>query len=198
MKTDIYGCFDKDTVIMYALPDDKDKFYYDSIKTVYEKYQWQTIEVYNEYIINPFGETPEEDLPKGLCEGRWVEAEVKKGETIRMYNIYYVPITFSNNEFEDVVRVTPEHKFPVQIKDQVKDIEAYLLQTGDSLLFEDSQYDSNKVDKDISGRQNLLIRTIAKVEMSEFDEPVDVYGFLFKEPQESPYILMPNGNIIHN
>lgn len=198
MKADIYGCFDKDTVIMYALPDDKDKFYYDSIKNVYEKYQGQTIEVYNEYIINPFGETPEEDLPKGLCEGRWVEAEVKKGETIRIYNIYYVPITFSNNEFEDVVRVTPEHKFPVQIKNQVKDIEAYLLQTGDCLLFEDSQYDSNKVDKDISGRQNLLIRTIAKVELSEFDDPVDVYGFLFKEPQESPYILMPNGNIIHN
>ena len=52
MKTDIYGCFDKDTVIMYALPDDKDKFYYDSIKNVYEKYQGQTIEVYNEYIIS--------------------------------------------------------------------------------------------------------------------------------------------------
>ena len=56
----------------------------------------------------------------------------------------------------------------------------------------------DKVDKDISGKQNLLIRTIAKIEVSEFDEPVDVYGFLFKEPQESPYILMPNGNIIHN
>lgn len=198
MKTDIYGCFDQDTVIMYALPDDKDKFYYDSIKNVYEKYQGQTIEIYNEFIINPFGEVPEEDLPEGLCEGKWVEAEIKKGESIQLFNIYYVPITFSNNEFEDVIRVTPEHKFPVQSGNIVKDTEAYLLQTGDCLLFEDSQYDTNKIDKDISGRQKLLIRSIAKIEKSELKDPVNVYGIVFKEPQESPYILMPNGNIIHN
>ena len=200
-----YSCFEPDTIIMYTTEneEDKNKFYYDSIKNVYEKYGDKPIQVYQEFI----------DLEKALCVGVWKDAVIKKGSAIQEIDIYCVPITFSENEWEDVIRVTPDHKFPVRRNDKVENVPAYLLQTGDELIFEDSQYDDSLLDEDLSDSQRILIRSIAKVEKKDFDNAKDYFGIDFMQTfihnaknnvvmgsleVYNPYILMPNGLIIHN
>ena len=149
---------------------------------------------------------------KTLCVGIWEDAVIKKGSAIQGINIYCVPITFSENEWEDVIRVTPDHKFPVRRKDKIENVPAYLLQTGDELIFEDSQYDDSLLDEDLTDSQRILIRSIAKVEKKDFENAKDYFGidflrtFLYVKDSVklsslevyNPYILMPNGLIIHN
>lgn len=201
----MYSGFEPDTIIMYTTgnDEDKNKFYYDSLKNVYEKYGNNPIQVYQEFI----------DLEKGLCIGVWKDAVIKRCSASQELNIYCVPITFSKNEWEDVIRVTPDHKFPVCREDKIENIPAYLLQTGDELIFEDSQYDDSLLDKDLSDSQRILIRSIAKVEKKDFDNAKDYFGIDFMQTfihntknnvvmgsleVYNPYILMPNGLIIHN
>lgn len=200
----MYGCFEPDTIIMYTTEDkdDKNKFYYDSIKNVYEKYREKPIQVYQEFI----------DLEKGLCVGVWEDAVIKQCSAIQEIDVYCVPITFSENEWEDVIRVTPEHQFPVRRNDKIENVPAYLLQTGDELIFEDSQYDDSLLDEDLTDSQRILIRSIAKVEKKEFEEAKDYFGIDFLKSKvlkdekvifesfelTSYYMLMPNGLIINS
>lgn len=200
----MYGCFEPDTIIMYTTQDedDKNKFYYDSIKNVYEKYREKPIQVYQEFI----------DLEKGLCLGLWEDAVIKQCSAIQEIDVYCVPITFSENEWEDIIRVTPEHQFPVRRKDKIENVPAYLLQTGDELIFEDSQYDDSLLDVDLTDSQRILIRSIAKVEKKEFEEAKDYFGIDFLKSTvlkddkvvfenidcSSYYMLMPNGLIINS
>lgn len=200
----MYGCFEPDTIIMYTTTDkeDENKFYYDSIKNIYEKYREKPIQVYREFI----------DLEKGLCVGVWEDAVIKQCSAIQEIDVYCVPITFSENEWEDIIRVTPEHQFPVRRKDKIENVPAYLLQTGDELIFEDSQYDDSLLDEDLTDSQRILIRSIAKVEKKEFEEAKDYFGIDFLKSTvlkddkvvfedidcSSYYMLMPNGLIINS
>lgn len=97
------------------------------------------------------------------------------------------------------MRVTPDHIFPV-IDDNgfIKDKNAYLLQTGDQLIFEYAQYMGLFRDEFPDRDQDLIIRSISKVEIVNLDEPKDYYCVELCDKNIEPYFLLPNGNITHN
>lgn len=178
-------CFDGKTPVMYIAPDEKEgSFAYDSIENVYEKYNGKTVKIYQEKY----------DEILNTCEGEWKEAEFVKAQAIQEVQIYLTPDGLTVEEWKDVMRVTPDHLFPVKTASgKIVDKPAYLLQAGDRLLFESSQYEGKE---DVSGVQNIIYRTISKVIIKDLDAPKDYYCFRVKEG--SPYFLLPNGNITHN
>ena len=172
-------------------------FVYEDIKDAYEKYQGQTVQVYQE-TINEETKT---------CIGEWKEAEFVKAQAIQEIDIYLVPDGFTQEEWKDVIRVTPDHIFPVMtshnnwnpimIENGVTEKYAYLLETGDELLFEEYQYNPDNTGQ-VEGEQKMITRSIAKVEKQDFTEPKDYYCFKLLDENIQPYFLMPNGNITHN
>lgn len=71
----------------------------------------------------------------GKCTGEWVNAKFVKAQAIQEVRIYFKPDDFNPDESRNVMRVTPDHIFPV-IDDNgfIRDKNAYLLQTGDQLI----------------------------------------------------------------
>ena len=197
-------CFEGHTPIMYV-PTEQMKsnggegcFVYEDIKDAYEKYQGQIVQVYQETI----------NVETKTCIGEWKEAEFVKAQANQEIDIYLVPDGFTQEEWKDVIRVTPDHIFPVMtnhnnwnpimIENGVTEKYAYLLETGDELLFEEYQYDSNLKNDMVSGEQNIIIRSIAKVVHVDLETPKDYYCFKILDETVSPYFLMPNGLITHN
>lgn len=186
-------CFEGHTPIMYV-PTEQMKsnggegcFVYEDIKDAYEKYQGQIVQVYQETI----------NVETKTCIGEWKEAEFVKAQAIQEIDIYLVPDGFTQEEWKDVMRVTPDHIFPVMTKNGIKEKYAYLLETGDELLFEEYQYNPDNTGQ-VEGEQKMITRSIAKVEKHDFTEPKDYYCFKLLDENIQPYFLMPNGNITHN
>ena len=163
-------------------------FVYEDIKSAYEKYKDQIVQVYQETI----------DKEKMTCIGEWKEAEFVKTEAIQEVQIYFVPDGLTEVEWKDVMRVTPDHIFPVKTLDgKIIEKHAYLLETGDELLFEEYQYNPDNTGQ-VEGEQKIITRSIAKVIVKDLDEPKDYYCFKLCNEYDQPYFLLPNGNITHN
>lgn len=184
-------CFDGKTPVMYVAPEninsDKKEFIYEAIEDAYDKYNDKTVQVYQETI----------DKSKETCIGTWVNAKFVKAEAIQEIQIYLQPDGFTIAEWKDVMRVTPDHIFPVKTKNGIIEKYAYLLETGDELVFEDAQYKDERVDN-VEGEQKLIYRTISKVVTENFDKPKSYYCFKIEDENIQPYFLLPNGCITHN
>lgn len=176
---------------MYVAPEninaDKKEFIYEAIEDAYNKYSDKAVQVYQETI----------DKSKETCIGTWVNAKFVKAEAIQEIQIYLHPDGFTIAEWKDVMRVTPDHIFPVRTKNGIIEKYAYLLETGDELVFEDAQYKDERVDN-VEGEQKLIYRTISKVVTENFDEPKSYYCFKVEDENIQPYFLLPNGCITHN
>ena len=188
-------CFEGKTPVMYITPNDmksnggEGSFTYSSIEDAYNLYKNDIVQVYQETI----------DKETGKCLGEWKDAEFVKAQAIQEIQIYFVPTEITKVEWKDVIRVTPDHIFPVKTKNgDIIEKHAYLLETGDELLFEEYQYDSNLKNDMVSGEQNIIIRSIAKVVHVDLETPKDYYCFKILDETVSPYFLMPNGLITHN
>lgn len=95
------------------------------LSNMHMKYKDDIINVYH---MNFNGTT-------GKCTGEWVNAKFVKAQAIQEVRIYFKPDDFNPDESRNVMRVTPDHIFPV-IDDNgfIRDKNAYLLQTGDQLI----------------------------------------------------------------
>lgn len=162
-------------------------FIYEDIRSAYKKYHDQIVQVYQETIN-------ENDM---TCIGEWKDAQFVKAEAIQEIQIYFVPDGLTIEEWKDVMRVTPDHIFPVKTKNGIIEKYAYLLETGDELLFEESQYNPENTGE-VEGKQKIITRSIAKVELKNLDKPKEYYCFKLIDEISQPYFLMPNGNITHN
>lgn len=187
-------CFDGGTHVMYVRPEDFEtgKYSVENIEAAYEKYNGQTVKVYQENIKSDDSLT---------CKGDWVDAEFVKAKAIQEIEIYLQPLGPSTAEDNNVLRVTPDHIFPVLTKDGfVKDKYAYLIETGDKLLFESEQTlikpEYVEVESDINVK--IITRSVIKVYKHELDKPKSYYCFKIKDETLQPYFLMPNGCITHN
>ncbi len=186
-------CFEGKTPIMYVSPEQMKSnggegcFIYEDIRSAYKKYHDQIVQVYQETIN-------ENDM---TCIGEWKDAQFVKAEAIQEIQIYFVPDGLTIEEWKDVMRVTPDHIFPVKTKNGIIEKYAYLLETGDELLFEESQYNPENTGE-VEGKQKIITRSIAKVELKNLDEPREYYCFKLIDETSQPYFLMPNGNITHN
>lgn len=188
-------CFDGDTPFMFVEPLNMEEhggnnaYMVSSIKYAYEKYKDDIINVYH---MNFNGTT-------GKCTGEWVNAKFVKAQAIQEVRIYFKPDDFNPDESRNVMRVTPDHIFPV-IDDNgfIRDKNAYLLQTGDQLIFEYAQYMGLFRDEFPDRDQDLVKRAISKVEIVNLDEPKDYYCVELCDKNIEPYFLLPNGNITHN
>lgn len=187
-------CFEENTPVIYVKPEDfeTNKYSYESIKTVYDAYKDQTVKVYQETIDDTTG-TP-------YCKGNWVDADVIKATAVQEVEIYLAPIGITIDEHDNIMKVTPDHIFPVLTKDGIVDKYAYLLETGDKLCFEREQMDVNLGMEEVSGdtEEQMSFRSIAKVVVTDFNEPKNYYCFRIKDESLQPYFLLPNGCITHN
>ena len=121
----------ENTLILYSTNNDN-TFAYEGIADVYDKNI--NIQVYKEDI----------DIENNTCIGTWANAEIVQMESLQEIEIYFVPDGFTIEEWKDVIRVTPNYEFPVKTKDnKIINKYAYLLETGDELLFEETQYNTN-------------------------------------------------------
>lgn len=187
-------CFEGSTHVMYVTPEDidTDKYTVEDIESAYNKYHGQTVKVYQEN-LNTSSELS--------CKGNWVDAEFVKAEAIQEIEIYLKPLGPSTAEDNNVIRVTPDHIFPVMERNGiVKDKEAYLLETGDMLLFEGEQTLIKPEYVEVDGKTELKVipRSIFKVYKHELESPKSYYCFKIKDESLQPYFLMPNGCITHN
>ena len=183
-------CFEAKTPVMYTLPEYLDSGVYitESIKEAYDKYKDDIVLVYNEEL----------NSETGKCIGTWNEAKFVKAEAIQEVQIYMVPDSIETLEWRNIVRVTPDHIFPVKTEKGIVDKHAYLLQTGDQLVFEKKQYEEGDTEMEINGEQEMIYRSIAKVEVKDLDTPKDYYCFEVLDKSQSAYFMMPNGMITHN
>lgn len=187
-------CFDGNTPVFYVAPEDfeTDRYTVENIEAAYNKYNGQTVKVYQEDIFT------EGELK---CSGKWIDAEFVKAESSQEIEIYLKPLGPSLAEDNNVLRVTPDHIFPVMTRDGiVKDKEAYLIETGDMLLFEDEQTLIKPEYIEVNDNQllSILPRSVYKVYKHELDKPKSYYCFKIKDESLQPYFLMPNGCITHN
>lgn len=170
----------ENTLILYSTNNDN-TFAYEGIADVYDKNI--NIQIYKEDI----------DIENNTCIGTWTNAEIVQLESLQEIEIYFVPDGFTIEEWKDVIRVTPNHEFPVKTKEnKIINKYAYLLETGDELLFEETQYNTNN-DGIIDGEQKLFTRSISKILKVDLDKPKYFYNFKFSNNQD--YYLLPNGNI---
>ena len=186
-------CFDGKTPIMYVEPANikstggEGSFTYESIESAYNKYHDQIVQVYQE-TMNSETET---------CVGEWKDACFVKAEAIQEVQIYLVPDGLTVVEWKDVMRVTPDHIFPIKTKNGIGYKPAYLLETGDQLIFEAAQYEDEN-NGIVEGEQKMIYRSIAKVVIENLAEPKNYYCFQIINEEQNPYFLLPNGCITHN
>lgn len=188
-------CFDGDTPFMYVEPNNmkehagSNAYTISSFKEAYDRYKDDIINVYH---MNFNGTT-------GKCTGEWVNAKFVKAQAIQEVRLYFAPDDFNPDESRNVMRVTPDHIFPVIDDDKmIKDKQAYLLQTGDQLIFEYAQYMGLFRDDFPDRDQDIVIRKITKVEVVNLEEPRDYYCVELCDKNLEPYFLLPNGSITHN
>lgn len=144
---------------------------------------------------------------------KWREAKMCKTKTNKITEIYFVPNDFvSSLESDYIVRVTPNHIFPVITEDGIKDKEAYLLQTGDKIMFEvsrvfgedetpvfeeDGELSIESVLEDHS-RHSIEFRSIAKVYHNDTMVIETCYGVSLIDEPESRYFMICNSLISHD
>lgn len=186
-------CFEGNTPVLYVKPEDfdTDKFTVENIESVYNKYHDKTVKVYQETITDNLGLK---------CKGEWKDAELVKAEALQEIQIYLEPMGIGDDEHENVMRVTPDHIFPVLTKDGIQDKHAYLIETGDKLCFERQQslFTLETVDVNETDMQDMIFRSVIKVYKAELDVPKPYYCFKIADENIQPYFLLPNGCITHN
>ena len=94
---------------------------------------------------------------------------------------------------QDIQDLAEEKEIPMQII-----LEKVFCLTRDQLIFEYAQYMGLFRDEFPDRDQDLIIRSISKVEIVNLDEPKDYYCVELCDKNIEPYFLLPNGNITHN
>lgn len=202
MKTNF--CFEAATPLIYK-KSDNGEIIIESFKDAYDKLsENETIWVCG-FDIDPF---------ENKSKLTWREAKMCKTKTNKVSVIYFIPNEFASSlESDNVVRVTPNHIFPVLEKDGLKDKEAYLLQTGDKILFEknrvfgedevpvfaeDGEIMIESILEDHS-HHSIEYRKIAKIYHDDTTVVETYYGVtLIGNESDSRYFMICNSMISHD
>lgn len=186
-------CFDGKTQVMYIPQENiEGDFLIENIEDAYRKHSNEKIKVYQETIS--------ED-GKSTC-GEWKDAEFVKAEAIQEVDIYLEPLECCPSEAMNVIKVTPDHIFPILKDGKIVEKHAYLIESGDELMFEKTQLElqcagENMGDVVVDGPQEVVTRKVSKVYVNDI-EVKDFYCFKIVDENSQPYFLMPNGVITHN
>jgi hypothetical protein len=199
-------CLDSATPIIYKENIDGEVII-EPISNAYEKHQDDVIYV----CVHKFNET---EHTTSIVT--WEEAKLCHTESIKEVVIYLQPDDFMNTtlESDNVIRVTPNHVFPVLKPTGLKNIESYLIQTGDLIPFDkgreleegvDAEGLTNEYMLENNSVQRLYYRHVMKVSIDEYDETKengfskDFYGIkITAKDAPSKYFMICNGAISHD
>ena len=165
-------CFDKDTMIMYAVNGDNHFEKCESIGEAYNKYKDDKIEVLG---FNPY-----------TGDRKWVSGKFIKAHSSDLYKI-----TFKDRASWTSVIATHDHAFPVLTSNgYIVDVEANSLTANSKLLADKAQF--NLDSEDSNEMIQVEIESIEKIE-----NPTEVYCIEL-DNHNSPYFVLANGVITHN
>ncbi len=198
-------CFDSATPIIY-----KEKFsgeiIIEPISAAYEKHHDDIIFVCTHKFLES----------EHTTVATWQEAKLCHTESIKEVVVYLYPDDFMNTtlESDNVIRVTPNHVFPVLTPTGIRNKESYLIQTGDLIPFcmgrmteENIKLDTltNEFMLEHNSLQRLGYRHVMKVSVEEYDEnnkngfSKDFYGIVLDSKEiASKYVMICNGAISHD
>lgn len=201
MKTNF--CFEAATPLIYK-KSENGEIIIESFKDAYDKLSENDIIYVCGFDIDP--ENEEYILT-------WRAAKMCKTKTNKVTEIYFVPNELvSSLESDYIVRVTPNHMFPVITENGIKDKEAYLLQTGDKIMFElnrvfgedetpefaeDGELTIESVLEDHS-KHSIEFRSIAKIYHNDTTVIETYYGVTLMDEPESRYFMICNSLISHD
>lgn len=202
-------CFDGATPIIYRMSPES-PIIIESIKDAYDKHKDEDVFV----CVHIFDETEHKSKIS------WESAQFCHTTSIKQVTITLEPDEVGGLlETDNIIRVTPNHIFPVLTKHGYKDTAAYLLQTGDKLISEKCRQYTEGVDSepDFDEEGNVSInwelengtthyidyRHISKVSVDDIDEDSSVYGINFygvilKDDSKSKYFMLCNSIISHD
>lgn len=198
-------CFDSATPIIYKEKIDGE-IVIESISSAYEKHADDEIYV----CVHEFNKNEHSTVLN------WKSAKLCHTESIREIVIYLKPDNFMNTtlESDNVIRVTPNHVFPVLTPCGIKDKESYLIQTGDLIPFGNGrEIEEGANAEEVTNEfmlmdntvQRLSYRHVMKVVVEDYEEnnensfSKDFYGIvLVPEENISKYVMICNGAISHD
>lgn len=199
-------CFDGATPIIYKTSKDGE-IIIESIEHAFRKHENEDIYVCG----HTFDET------EHTSKMSWVSAKLCHTLAVKQICVYLTPTELiSDLESDNIIRVTPNHVFPILTKDGYKDVEAYLLQRGDKLIAELNRIQSvdEEADVDENGEPKLEwiledgsshyieYRNVSKVVEEDVNDSsafgVNFYGVVINEPCESKYFMLCNSVISHD
>lgn len=171
-------CFEGFTPIVYKKTLDED-CKIDVLENLYKKFNTEEFYVYVHTLL-------ENEITQS--QGFWKKCRLCYTESIQETEIYIIPDEIINLESNNVIRVTPNHRFPIFAYDnQIKFEEAYLLQTGDRLMFDVGRISEDDVENESINLDNIFVdgakhsinyRKIYKTETLDIDKKV-FYGVCF-------------------
>lgn len=198
-------CFEATTPLVYK-KEENGEIIIESFKDAFDKLKENETIFVCGFDIDPF---------ENKSEMRWREAKMCKTKTNKIVEIFFIPNEFASSlEMDNIVRVTPNHIFPVLTKDGLKDREAYLLQTGDKIMFEknrvfgDNEMPMFEEDGEIKiesiledhSQHSIEYRSIAKVYQNDTMVIETYYGVTMIDTTESNsrYFMICNSLISHD
>ncbi len=198
-------CFDRNTPLVYRETLDGE-IKIDPIKEVFRNHKDDAI-----YVC---GMTLDEEEHKAQLN--WTKANLCHTNTSKVISIYLQPTGFipeSTLESENIIRVTPNHIFPILGTNGVRNQEAYLIQTGTIMIFEHSRdygefeqplflEDGEVAIEDIleeNSWHTTEYRKVAKVieEDTDVDGGYDFYGITLLDT-DNKYFMLCNSVITHD
>lgn len=162
--------FDKDTRIMYSLPNSD---YFErcvEIGEVYKKHKDDIIEVFG---YNPY-----------TNKSGWVKGRLVKAKSKELYKI-----SFNRADWTNII-ATHDHLFTVNVNGIYMDVNTKSLKAGDKLLADKAQW--NLSTEDYQEIIEVEIKSIERIEQEQ-----DVYCLEILD-SDSPYFVLSNGIITYS
>lgn len=198
-------CFEANTPFIYK-KEENGPIIIESFKDAYDKLEENETIFVCGFNIDPF---------ENESKMTWREATMCKTKTNKIVEIFFIPNELASSlECDNIVRVTPNHIFPVLTKQGLKDKEAYLLETGDKILFEktrvfgDDEIPMLEEDGEIKiesiledhSLHSIEYRSIAKIYQNDTTVIETCYGVVLKDSTEtdSKYFMICNSLISHD
>ena len=202
-------CFNGTTPIIYRESPDSE-IIIESIKSAYDKCADKTVYV----CVHEFDEN------EHTSKISWQKATFCHTISIQQVTIFMEPEEIGGLlESDNIIRVTPNHIFPILTKNGYKNVEAYLLQTGDKIISERCRKYVENVDSEpmFDEEGNPVIdwvlednsthyidyRHITKVYNEDIDSDssiygTDFYGVVLNGDSPTKFFMLCNSVISHD
>src|SRR5574344_467552 len=173
-------CFPEDVQPIYKLKDSDTIHYFDTFKSVYEKYGPQsTIQAWN---INPIS-----------GKGEWKDVNVIKTTSDKIMTIKFDEMKWKGESKKQYqIECTEDHIFPVKREEEIIPVAAKDIIDGDKVIFtKDFSFEKRN-------SEPLIYKEVLSVKKNSVRKPKEVFCFKFIDETIKPYFILSNGLVTHN